>query len=121
MAARRTGPLAGAGVLALVLPLTIWYNCAPLAVVVVGVFAHWVLSLWPPMPFSLGALPTLRAMGTSAPPMEPVLRMLLVAAEQRESSDNAEGASAVPRRAALGHAPGNAERGAAGSRRGVSS
>ena len=80
---RRTGPLAGAGVLALVLPVTIWYSGAPLAAAVVGVFAYRVLSLWLPMPFSLGALPTLRAMdehpvphaeGTSAPPKEPALR-----------------------------------------------
>jgi hypothetical protein len=33
---RRTGPLAGAGMLALVLPVTIWYSGAPFAVAVVG-------------------------------------------------------------------------------------
>jgi uncharacterized membrane protein YbhN (UPF0104 family) len=60
---RRTGPLAGAGVLALVLPLTIWYSGAPFAVAIVGVFAYRVLSLWLPMPVSLAALPTLREMG----------------------------------------------------------
>jgi hypothetical protein len=60
---RRTGPLAGAGVLALVLPLAIWYSGAPLAVALVGVFAYRVLALWLPLPVSLAFLPTLRAMG----------------------------------------------------------
>lgn len=60
---RRTGPLGGAGVLMVVLPLTIWYSGAPLAVAVVAVFAYRVLSLWLPMPFSLASLPTLRHMG----------------------------------------------------------
>jgi hypothetical protein len=60
---RRTGPLAGAGILALVLPLTIWYSGAPLAVAVVGVFVYRVLALCLPMPVSLAALPTLRRMG----------------------------------------------------------
>jgi uncharacterized membrane protein YbhN (UPF0104 family) len=60
---RRTGPLAGAGVLAVVLPVTIWASGAPLAVAVVGVFAYRVLALWLPMPVSLAALPTLRTMG----------------------------------------------------------
>jgi hypothetical protein len=60
---RRTGPLAGAGVLALVLPLTIWDSGAPLAVAVAGVFVYRVLALLLPMPVSLAALPTLREMG----------------------------------------------------------
>jgi hypothetical protein len=59
---RRTGPLAGAGVLALVLPLTIWVSGAPLAVAVAGVFVYRVLALLMPMPVSLAALPTLRNM-----------------------------------------------------------
>jgi hypothetical protein len=59
---RRTGPLAGAGVLALVLPLTIWVSGAPLAVAVAGVFVYRVLALLMPMPVSLAALPTLRTM-----------------------------------------------------------
>jgi hypothetical protein len=59
---RRTGPLAGAGVLALVLPLTIWVSGAPLAVAVAGVFVYRVLALLMPMPVSLAALPTLRDM-----------------------------------------------------------
>jgi hypothetical protein len=60
---RRTGPLAGAGELALILPLTIWYSGAPFAVAVVGVFAYRVLALWLPMPVSRAVLPTLRTMG----------------------------------------------------------
>jgi uncharacterized membrane protein YbhN (UPF0104 family) len=59
---RRTGPLAGAGVLALVLPLTIWASGAPLAVAVAGVFVYRVLALLMPMPVSLAALPILRNM-----------------------------------------------------------
>ena len=59
---RRTGPLAGAGVLALVLPLTIWDSGAPLAVAVAGVFVYRMLALLLPMPVSLAALPTLREM-----------------------------------------------------------
>jgi hypothetical protein len=81
---RRTGPLAGAGVLALVLPLTIWVSGAPLAVAIVGVFAYRVLALLLPMPFSLAVLPTLREMrprpvspdqgtaeGTNEPALQP--------------------------------------------------
>jgi hypothetical protein len=76
---RRTGPLAGAGVLALVLPLTIWVSGAPFAVAIVGVFVYRVLALLLPMPASLAALPTLRklAKGKERPtgaPDEPALR-----------------------------------------------
>jgi len=60
---RRTGPLAGAGVLALVLPVTIWVSGAPFAAAVVGIFAYRMLALLMPMPVSIAALPTLRAMG----------------------------------------------------------
>jgi hypothetical protein len=60
---RRTGPLAGAGVLTLVLPLTLWYSGAPLAAATVGIFAYRFLTLVLPLPFSLAALPELRAMG----------------------------------------------------------
>jgi hypothetical protein len=76
---RRTGPLAGAGVLALVLPLTIWASGASFAVAIVGVFVYRILALLLPMPVSLAALPTLRKLGqgTEGPtdaPDEPALR-----------------------------------------------
>jgi hypothetical protein len=60
---RRTGPLAGAGVLALILPLTIWVSGASFALAIVGVFAYRILALLLPLPVSLAALSTLRAMG----------------------------------------------------------
>jgi hypothetical protein len=75
---RRTGPLAGAGILALALPLSLWYSGAPLAVAVAGVFVYRVLVLWLPMPVSLAFLPTLRmmvkretALAEVAPPNQP--------------------------------------------------
>jgi hypothetical protein len=64
---RRIGPLAGAGVLALVLPVTIWCCGAPLAVAIAGVFAYRILAFWLPMPLSLAAMPTLRTMGERLP------------------------------------------------------
>lgn len=65
---RRTGPLAGAGVLMVVLPVTIWYSGAPLATAVVAIFVYRVLSLWLPMPFSIASLETLRAMSKGRAP-----------------------------------------------------
>jgi hypothetical protein len=63
---RRTGPLGGAGVLTLVIPLALWYSGAPLAPCIVGFFAYEVFSLWLPLPFSLASLPTLRRLGRTA-------------------------------------------------------
>lgn len=60
---RRTGPLAGAGILALLLPLTISYCGVPFAAAVAGVFAYRMLSLWLPAPAYLAVLPTLRRIG----------------------------------------------------------
>jgi uncharacterized membrane protein YbhN (UPF0104 family) len=60
---RRTAPLAGAGVLALVLPLALRYGGAPLPIAVAGVFTYRMLAFWLPMPTSLAALPLLRRMG----------------------------------------------------------
>jgi uncharacterized membrane protein YbhN (UPF0104 family) len=60
---RRTGPLGGAGVLMVVMPVTIWYSGAPLATAVAAVFVYRVLALWAPMPFSVATLPTLRRIG----------------------------------------------------------
>jgi hypothetical protein len=65
---RRTGPLAGAGVLMVCLPLTLWISGAPLAVAVVGIFTYRVLALWLPMPASLALLPTLRKLGEQRTP-----------------------------------------------------
>lgn len=80
---RRTGPLGGAGVLALVLHLTIWASGSPFAVAVVGIFGYRILALLLPLPVSLAALPTLRRIGeqrqpgvegTASPPADPGLR-----------------------------------------------
>lgn len=60
---RRTGPLAGAGILILSLAPSIWYCGAPLGVAVAGVTAYRVLALWLPMPVGLAQIPLLRAMG----------------------------------------------------------
>ncbi|MGH9105241.1 MAG: hypothetical protein ACRDZX_05275, partial [Acidimicrobiales bacterium] len=60
---RRTGPLAGAGILALVLAVTVWYSGAPFGAAVAGIFAYRFLSLWLPMPVALATLPVLREMG----------------------------------------------------------
>lgn len=60
---RRTGPLAGAGVLTVVLSVTVWYSGAVFAAAVAGMFVYRFLALLMPMPFSLGALKTLREIG----------------------------------------------------------
>lgn len=57
---RRVAPLAGAGTMMLVLPVTIWVSGAPLAAAVAGIFAYRLLCLWLPMPFALFSLPVLR-------------------------------------------------------------
>jgi hypothetical protein len=63
----RTGPMGGAGVLTLCLPLALWYTGAPLAVAVTGIFAYRVLTLWLPMPASIALLRALRTMGQPVP------------------------------------------------------
>jgi uncharacterized membrane protein YbhN (UPF0104 family) len=60
---RRTGPLGGAGILMCALPPTIWYCGAPWAPAVLGTFVWRFFTIWATMPFSLLALPTLRAIG----------------------------------------------------------
>lgn len=65
---RRTGPLAGAGILVVTPSASIWYSGAPLAVAVAGVFAYRAFALWLPMSFGLAQIPTLRAMGERAEP-----------------------------------------------------
>jgi len=57
---RRTAPLAGAGTLTLILPLTIWASGAPLATAITGVAAYRGLCFWLPLPPALASLPVLR-------------------------------------------------------------
>lgn len=59
---RRVVPLAGAGLLSLILPLMLWYSGAPLAVAVPGIFAYQLLTLWLPLPASLAIRRTLRSL-----------------------------------------------------------
>jgi hypothetical protein len=74
---RRVGPLAGAGILALVLPLTISYCGAPLATAVAGIFAYRILSLWLPAPSWIAALPALRKISGHSVDKAPARRTLL--------------------------------------------
>lgn len=60
---RRTGPLAGAGILMAALTPTLWYSGAPWAPAMLGVFAYRFFTLWLPLPFSFLALPKLREIG----------------------------------------------------------
>jgi hypothetical protein len=57
---RRIAPLAGAGMLTLILPLTIWASGAPLATAITGVAVYRVLCFWLPLPSALAHLPALR-------------------------------------------------------------
>jgi hypothetical protein len=81
---RRTGPLAGAGLLDLILPVTVWYSGAPFATAVVGLFTYRAISLWLPMPFALARLPQLRDMG-------------------RQSGQQSQAAADAPKEPALPH------------------
>jgi hypothetical protein len=63
---RRTAPLAGAGTLALILPLTICASGAPLATAITGVAAYRALCFWLPLPSALASLPVLRQTTTQA-------------------------------------------------------
>lgn len=67
---RRVTPLAGAGTMTLILPVTIWTCGAPLPVAVAGTFAYRALTLWLPMPFALVSLPSLRRLSKQALPGE---------------------------------------------------
>lgn len=64
---RRTGPLGGAGVLAVVLPLAVSYSGVGLPTAAVGLLCYQVFSTWLPLPASLAGLPTLRRMGAQVP------------------------------------------------------
>jgi hypothetical protein len=65
---RRVTPLAGAGTMTLILPVTIWTCGAPLAVAVAGTFAYRALTLWLPMPFALVSLPAPRRLSRQSLP-----------------------------------------------------
>lgn len=68
---RRTGPLAGAGILMAALPPTLWYCGAPWAPAMLGVFAYRFFTLWLPLPFSFLALPKLRELGRRSGELPP--------------------------------------------------
>jgi hypothetical protein len=57
---RRIAPLAGAGMLTLILPLTICASGAPLATAITGVAVYRALCFWLPLPSALAHLPVLR-------------------------------------------------------------
>ena len=90
---RRMGPLGGAGILELVLPLTIWASGAPLAVAVVGTFAYRGLCVWLPMPFAISQLSVLREM--SDEPSAPPDSLSEMPAEARREGDPAIGQLAL--------------------------
>jgi uncharacterized membrane protein YbhN (UPF0104 family) len=58
---RRSTPLAGTAILAVVLPITMWLSGAPLEVAVPGLFVYHLLSSWLPVPLTLRSLHRLRA------------------------------------------------------------
>jgi len=58
---RRSAPLGGAGLIDLVLPLTLWDCGASFAGAVAAVAAYRFFSLWVPLPGAIAALPTVRA------------------------------------------------------------
>jgi hypothetical protein len=64
---RRTAPLAGAGTLALILPLTISANRAPLANANVAIAACRALCFWLSLPPALASLPVLRQTPSLSP------------------------------------------------------
>jgi glycosyltransferase 2 family protein len=57
---RRVAPLAGAGMLAVILPLSLWGSGAPLATAIIGVAAYRILLFWLSLRISLASLPVLR-------------------------------------------------------------
>ncbi len=60
---RRTGPLAGAGLLEIALPLALWYCGAPLAPAVAGTLVYRLAAVWPASALAAGGIRTLKAMG----------------------------------------------------------
>ena len=84
---RRVAPLAGAGTLALILPLTIWASGAPLAIAITAIAAYRLLG-WLSVPPALASLPVLRE--TSARPRP----CPASATDQRSGSDGEAGDAA---------------------------
>jgi hypothetical protein len=79
---RRAAPLAGAGILALVLPVTLWWSGAPLAIAVSGIFVYRILSLWLPLPFALASLRELRQLGRRADTTRPADKPVAAAGQR---------------------------------------
>jgi len=65
---RRIAPLAGAGTLVLILPLTIWASGAPLATAITGVTVYRLPGGWLSLPSALASLPVLRETTRQAVP-----------------------------------------------------
>ena len=64
---RRTLPLAGAGIVELLMPLTLVAGGSPLGGAVLGVFVYRICNLWLPLVPALLALPPVRHLGADAP------------------------------------------------------
>lgn len=90
---RRTVPLGGAGLMMLILPLTLWVCGAPLPAAVVAVFGYRLITLWLPLPAALLARPTLR--GVCDDKVLPVAATAVTAVTARVNR-NAESAGNVP-------------------------
>jgi uncharacterized membrane protein YbhN (UPF0104 family) len=66
---RRTVPLGGAGILVVVLAVTIWYSGAPISAAVIASAFYRLGAFWLAVPFSLAALPTLHKLGQQPAPV----------------------------------------------------
>jgi uncharacterized membrane protein YbhN (UPF0104 family) len=64
---RRTGPLAGAGILGAALAAALWYCGAPWVAAVLGTFTYRFFAVWLPQPLSFLMLPRLRRLLESTP------------------------------------------------------
>jgi hypothetical protein len=64
---RRTGPLAGAGIIGVALAPTLWYSGAPWVPAVLGTFSYRFFAVWAPQPLSFLMLPRLRRLLESSP------------------------------------------------------
>lgn len=75
---RRSAPLGGAGLIDLVLPLTLWACGASFGGAVAAVAVYRFFSLWVPLPGAIAALPTVRAIeepdAKPMPTREPALQ-----------------------------------------------